>query len=97
MKIIADWNRLLSSLVAVTYLLWFGSVKGMEGILRALLFLVLPMAAIWYGEYMGSFLSGGGVLSKWPITVPTPGWLVVIAGWLLLLSPVFAIIFAVFS
>jgi hypothetical protein len=95
MRIIADWNRVVSLLVAVTYMIAAGLIQGMEGILRATIFLVLPMAAIWYGEEMGSFLSGGGVISKFPITVATPGCLVVFVGWALLLSPVLAVVISV--
>ena len=91
MKIFAQLNRPFSLAVALVYLFWFGSKEGSDGILIALIFLILPMAAIWFGEYMGSFL-GFAFLSRSLITAPTPGLAVVVAGWILLLSPFVALI-----
>ncbi len=84
-----DWNRTLSLLLALAYLIAAGILGGGGFFFRTLAFLVLPMACIWYGEAMGditgpgtSFLSGGPA-----ITDASPGCMVKAAGWLVLSLP----------
>ena len=62
--------------------------------LRVTLFLILPLACIFFGDAMGGY-TGMSRLGAGPwITKTTPGCFVVFAGWLLLLFP---LLFAVFK
>lgn len=81
-------SRFLSFVVAVGYLIaaYFGG--GWELVWRAAIFLILPLACIWFGDAMGSYTGIG--MGRGAITSPTPGWLVALGGWLLLLMPVIA-------
>jgi hypothetical protein len=45
----------------------------------AITYMILPLAAIWYGDELGSFSSGCRV------NRPTPGIMVKLIGWVLLL------------
>jgi hypothetical protein len=81
------WNEILSGLLALIYAIGAFVGGGAEVGLKVLLFLVLPLACIWFGDEMGDYMgtlpiSGGG------ITNPTPSWLVRAGGWLLLLLPI---------
>jgi len=49
-------------------------------VLYAVAYMVLPLRAIWYGDEFGSFSSG------WRLNLPTPGIMVKLAGWTLLLT-----------
>ena len=46
--------------------------------------LTLPIACIWFGDELGSFV---GVMRGQAITTETPGCLVRFGGWLILLLP----------
>jgi len=52
-----------------------------------LLFCLFPLACIWFGEAMGGYVGPAGMMG---ITEPTPGIIICILGWLLLLLPVIA-------
>ena len=82
-----DWNRALSALVAIIYLVTAFAAGGGELVLRATIFLVLPMAGIWFSEGIGSYT---GNISGKGFPMPVEGPAVKIAAWLLLLSPVIA-------
>ena len=57
--------------------------------------LEIRLACVWFGDEMGGYI---GPTSSGAITNTTPGWLVCIAGWLLLLMPVFVgIVFAIWG
>jgi hypothetical protein len=61
----------------------------------AAIFVIFPLACIWFAVEMGSYI---GPTSSGAITSSTPGWLVCIGGWLLLLLPVlFAIGYAIWG
>ena len=79
-----SWNRILSGLVAASYVVVALSGGGAEAGFKAALFLVLPLACIWFSEAMGGYT---GPNWRAAITAPTPGVFVCIAGWLLLLLP----------
>ena len=81
-------SRFLSLIVALGYLIaaYFGG--GWELVWRAAIFLILPLACIWFGDEMGSYTGIG--TGRGAITSTTPGWLVALGGWLLLLMPVIA-------
>jgi hypothetical protein len=53
------------------------------------MFVILPLACIWFGEAMGGYTGPSG--STW-ITGPTPGKVVCIAGWLFLALPLLLIL-----
>jgi hypothetical protein len=79
-----DWNRLLSGLLALGYLC--GAYFAWDAVttLKVAGFLTLPLACIWYGDEMGSYV---GVIRGQAITAQTPGCLVRFGGWLLMLLP----------
>ena len=81
-----NWNRILSGLVAVLYVVGAYIGSGAESAWKIAIFVILPLACIWFGDAMGGYI---GPTSRGAITSTTPGWLVCIAGWLLLLMPVF--------
>ena len=79
-----NWNRILSGLLALGYVVGAFVTTGGEGGFKVLMFVILPLACIWFGEAMGGYTGPSG--STW-ITAPTPGKAVCIAGWLLLALP----------
>jgi hypothetical protein len=81
-----NWNRILSGLLVVFYITTAFATSGAKSAFVWLLFVILPLACIWFGDEMGGYTgaSWGGA-----ITDQTPGLLVCIAGWLLLLLPIF--------
>jgi hypothetical protein len=83
----ATRSRLASLGVSGVYLLLGGWLMGMEGLLRTLTFLIVPLCCIWFGEAMGMAISGR-------ITKKTPGSVVEVGGWIGLLSPILAGLFA---
>ena len=44
--------------------------------------LLLPVACIWFGDELGEYVGGGS-----GITRKSPGWMVKLGGWVLLLLP----------
>ncbi len=82
-----DWNRILSGVLAGIYLILAFVGGGIEAALRILLYLLLPLACIWFGDEMGDYT---GIVRGQGITKSSPGWLVRILGWLLLLMPIIA-------
>lgn len=81
----ANWNRLLSSLIAAGYLSFAMTSVGGEGFLKIGIFLLLPMSGIWFPAQMGAYL---GNLTRHPITRTSPALMMSLACWLLLLVPV---------
>ena len=92
-----DWltnfgeSRFVSLLIAAGYLsigLFMpgaSSIKERLGfVLAATGYLVLPLLCIWFGDEMGNFI---GTLPGPAINKPTPGCLVILAGWVLLVLP----------
>ena len=77
-------NRILSGLLAATYIVVALCGGGAEAGFKAALFLVLPLACIWFSEAMGGYT---GPAWRATITAPTPAVFVCIAGWLLLVMP----------
>jgi membrane protease YdiL (CAAX protease family) len=81
-------SRIVSGLVAVTYLVAAYADAGGAGVLACAAFLVLPLACIWFSETMGEL---SGIIRLHQLTAETPGWLVACGGWLVLLVPVIAV------
>lgn len=84
-----SWNRILSGLLAVGYIVGGFSTRGGEAGFIVLAFVILPLACIWFSEPMGGFTGLSGNI--W-ITAPSPGIFVCIAGWLLLVFPLICVI-----
>jgi len=78
-------NRILSGLVAAIYLATACYFEGPELAWKVGLFLIFPMACIWFSEAMGDFTGNSASVS---ITATTPGWMVLTGGWVVLLLPV---------
>jgi hypothetical protein len=93
---ILDKNRILSGLLAFIYLILAFFADGPETGLKVLAFLILPLACIWFSDPMGSY-TGRLPISNGGINQQTPGFLVCIGGWLLLLLPIaIGIVYAIF-
>ena len=88
------WNRTLSGLLAICYIVVAFATGGGETGCKVMLMVILPLACIWFGDAMGGYTGPSG--SIW-ITAPSPGIMVQIVGWLVLLLPVFSILLAALS
>ena len=86
-----SWNRILSALLAVIYIIVALVMGGVEESCKVVLFLIMPMACIWFSEAMGGYT---GLTTSVPITAPSPGIMVCIVGWVVLLLPVVCVIIA---
>jgi hypothetical protein len=87
-----NWSRIFSALIATIYLIVGFAHRGLEGAFKIGLFLIFPLFCIWFAEamgvYIGPTLNGG-------IDTASPGWLVRICGWLLLLLPIIVVCVAI--
>jgi hypothetical protein len=88
------WNRFLSGLLALIYILGASLVAGAEGGFKIGLGVILPLTCIWFSDEMGGYTGSAG--SIW-ISAPSPGIIVRILGWLVLLLPVIFLIIACFQ
>ena len=88
MAITLNRNRIFSSLLASVYVVGGFVVGGGEGGFKVIGFVILPLACIWFSEAMGGYTGPSG--SIW-ISAPSPGLIVCILGWLLLLMPLIII------
>jgi CDP-diglyceride synthetase len=79
-------SRIISGSIAAVYLVAAYLTGKGEAAFQVGLFLIFPLACIWFSDAMGGFtgLRIGGP----SITSTTPGWVVAFGGWLLLLLPV---------
>ena len=87
---IAVNHRTMSFLVALIYLVLAAMAGGAEAFVRMMMFLVLPLACIWYSDALGGasgLTFGGGYITK-----PSPGFLIRFLGWVLLATPVIALL-----
>ena len=84
MIITLNWNRILSAALALIYIVGAFMGGGGEVGCKVLLFVILPLACIWFSDAMGGYT---GLTMSMPITAPSPGLIVCILGWLLLLLP----------
>lgn len=88
-------GRTLSLIIAAFYLVVTAISASSHGKLLANLLimggaLLLPLACIWFGDEMGEYI---GLLPGPGITRKSPGWMVKVGGWVLLLLPVIIIWF----
>lgn len=77
------WNRILSALVGAIYLIMV--IRGVEAAGIVALFLIMPLACIWFADAMGGYT---GPTTSMAITEISPATIVRILGWLVLLLPV---------
>jgi len=80
-------SRLLSGGVALFYFFIAAGFGGAEEAIKTLLFLILPLACIWFSDAMGNY-TGNLIFPRPPITEKSPGIMVAFMGWVLLLFPV---------
>lgn len=81
-------SRMLSGIVALAYLITAFTLGGGELALRLFIFLLLPLACIWFSDAMGGYTGFIG-LGKPAVTRETPGCIIAAGGWLLLVIPLF--------
>lgn len=81
-------SKITSSIVAISYLAISYHAGGWELSWRVAIFLILPLACIWFSDAMGSYTGIG--FGRGAITSTTPGCVVAFGGWLLLFIPVIA-------
>jgi len=80
-------SRIISGVIALVYLVGAYASGGGETTFHVGLFLVLPLACIWFSEEMGNY--AGMLMQGGPMT-SSPAWLVAALGWMLLFMPVIA-------
>lgn len=92
-------GKVVAVIVAFFYLTAAYFFMGLEGLLKILMFLVLPLACIFFGESLGRLteMKFSMISCRPVITKQTPGFLVVFGGWLLLLLPLFVFIYEFFT
>jgi hypothetical protein len=83
-------NRILSGAVAAIYVIAALATAGAEHAFLLCLYLLFPLACIWFGDAMGGFTGPAGTIG---ITASSPGVFVRILGWVILLLPVIFMIF----
>lgn len=95
--------RFLSLVIAAGYfVLPLFAVVAKNGSIKEVLvvvlvaggYLVMPLLCIWFGDEMGGYI---GALPGPAVNKPTPGCLVKICGWFLLLLPIIILLFAFVS
>lgn len=79
-----NWNRILSSLVTVLYIIAGDESNGGETAFKAGTFVILPLACIWFADAMGGYV---GPNWRGNITATSPSAIICILGWLILLLP----------
>ena len=75
----------MSGAVAAIYVVAALVTADAEHAFLALLFVIFPLACIWFGDAMGGFTGPAGGIG---ITRSSPGVMVRILGWVVLLLPV---------
>ena len=80
-----NWNRIVSALIAALYLIFAYVHGGAELAFKIGLLVIFPLACIWFANAMGGYT---GPTTNIAITKASPGLIVAILGWLLLLLPV---------
>src|SRR4030065_1287444 len=97
-----DVSRWLSLSIAIIYILFFGfglfisgefkempTVKIVEGAFGLIFWLGISVGCIWFGDELGEGMIGAhyGLVSS-----TSPGWIVKLMGWVLLMIPAGGII-----
>jgi hypothetical protein len=81
------WDRLISGIVAATYVVigWYEGLKPYD-FFKMISFLLLSLTCIWFSDEMASVR---GIVHGRRLRT-SPGCLMAVVGWLLLLAPVIA-------
>lgn len=96
-KSILEWlqenrSKALALGIAFVYLVITIISWGLEGFLKVSLYLILPLACIFFSDAMGGHTGVGGLGGGPWVTKPTPGTFIAFMGWVLLFFPVVAAI-----
>lgn len=83
-------SRVLSLLLAAAYVVGAWYFGRAEGAVKTALFVVLPLACIWFSDVLGDYTGYG--LSRPAITRTSPGVFVYYLGWVVLLLPLFVVV-----
>src|SRR5262245_49206281 len=82
-----DWNRILSGLLAVAWLVICAWAAGYKGLVIGFVQIGVPVACVWCPEEMGSLATSlPSLLSVRPISRPSPAGLVRGVAWVTLLT-----------
>jgi hypothetical protein len=78
-------SKILSGIISLGYLV--AAYLGSDAVttFKLGMFLILPLACIWFSDAMGDYTGAG--MGRGAITSTTPGCLVAFGGWLLLFMP----------
>jgi len=77
-----NWNRILSGLIAVIYIVAGFMKGGAEFGWAVIPVVILPLAFIWFGDGMDNYIGG------MPRQDSSPNWVAPFGGWVWLLLPV---------
>jgi len=88
-------GKILSLFIAAAYLIFADVALGSEMFFKILIFLVFPLACIWFGSEIGGFVGFSG-LGRPAITKTSTSGLIRFMGWVFLLLPLLFIIIFVF-
>ena len=80
-------GQVLSLMVAAGYLVFAGVTDGGEGLATMLLFVLFPLAGIWFPDVLENCVGG---LTRYRITQKSPAVAVSFLSWVILLAPLFA-------
>ena len=93
-----DWNRLLSTIVVLAWLVLATWAGGLLGLIENVAALALPAACIWFPEQLGELTTRvPGLLSMNPITQSSPEGLVRVFGWVALLALTFGRVLVIWA
>jgi len=82
-------SRVLSLLLAGAYVV-VGAFGGLETAAKTAMFVVLPLACIWFSDVLADFTGSG--FSYMPITRTSPEIFVYYLGWVVLFLPLFVVV-----
>ena len=85
-------SRILAIIIAFAELVFITKVAGSETAARWLVFMIAPVAYIWFSDEAGSVTRGKNAPFYSSILRPSPGWLVKIVAFVVLLLPIIMII-----
>ena len=94
-----DWfenvSRALSLVIALIYLgitsyYELSAAKVFANLLIMGGALLLPLACIWFGDELGEYVGGKSGINR-----KSPGWMVTLGGWILLLLPAIRYLFVI--
>ena len=79
-------SKLFSLIIALIYLILSFILGGLSGFLKILVFLIFPLGCIWFSDDIGNYTGFSGGFRP-TITQKTPGCLISLFGWILLIMP----------